>query len=286
MKDANIGLPDGAWFFLLKRYVLVVALAMASALLGTTRAGPSANQAENRANTQANRFGPLALAEQAVKSTTTEAAKTSAEAKAKLEKTSAAAKAETGTNWQSMFDGRTLTGWKASDFAGHGDITVEKGQIILPMGNDITGITWTNELPRYNYEVSLEAMRVDGSDFFCGLTFPVKEDPCSLIMGGWGGGVVGLSSLDGMDASENETTTYINFTEKRWYRVRLRVGGDKIQAWLDDKPLINVTTKDRKISIRIEVEESKPFGIATWRTTGALRNLKIRRLDTEDTNAK
>ena len=57
-----------------------------------------------------------------------------------------------------------------------------------------------------DYEVTLEAMRVDGNDFFCGMTFPAGKDPCTLIVGGWGGTVVGLSSINGMDASENETT--------------------------------------------------------------------------------
>ena len=51
----------------------------------------------------------------------------------------------------------------------------------------MTGITWTNEMPRMGYEISLEAMRVEGSDFFCGLTFPVGKDYLSLIVGGWGG---------------------------------------------------------------------------------------------------
>lgn len=61
-------------------------------------------------------------------------------------------------------------------------------------------------MPVMNYELSLEAMRVDGSDFFCGLTFPVGSNFCSFIVGGWGGGVVGLSSLNSEDASQNETT--------------------------------------------------------------------------------
>src|SRR5262249_39791253 len=106
---------------------------------------------------------------------------------------------------RSLFDGKTLAGWKATVFGGEGKVAVEKGQIILQRGAPLTGITWAGgppELPRMSYEVSLDAMKVDGSDFFCGLTFPVGPDPCSFIVGGWGGGVVGLSSLDGMDASE------------------------------------------------------------------------------------
>src|SRR5687768_17187826 len=92
-----------------------------------------------------------------------------------------------------LFDGKTLQGWESTDFAGKGTVTVENGEIRIGLGY-MTGITLTNtnDLPRMNYEVSLDAMRVDGSDFFCGLTFPVGKDYCSFIVGGWGGGVVGL----------------------------------------------------------------------------------------------
>jgi hypothetical protein len=176
-----------------------------------------------------------------------------------------------------LFDGKTLNGWRVSDFAGKGPVRVEDGKLILEMGT-MTGVTYTNALPTMNYEISVEAMRVDGSDFFCGLTFPVGNDPCSLIVGGWGGGVVGLSSLDGQDAANNETTQYINFEKGRWYKVRLRVMPNKIQAWIDDDQVIDVDTTDRSISIRLEVEESRPLGFASWSTTAALRNIYLRKL--------
>jgi len=179
--------------------------------------------------------------------------------------------------WQSLFDGKTLKGWKESNFAGRGEVKVKDGQIIMEMGV-MTGITWTNPVVRMNYEISLEAMRVEGSDFFCGLTFPVGNDPCSLIVGGWGGGVVGLSSLDSNDASSNETTQYINFKNGKWFLIQLRVTPNRIQAWLDGDPLIDVDTTGKKISIRSEVDESVPLGVATWATTGALRNFKLRKL--------
>lgn len=181
----------------------------------------------------------------------------------------------------SLFDGKSLKGWKAVNFGGQGEVYLENGCIFLEMGVDLTGITWQKPklLPKSNYEVTLEAMRVNGTDFFCGLTFPVRDDPCSLIIGGWGGGLCGLSSLDGFDASENETTTYQRFESERWYKIRLRVTDDKIQAWLDDKQIVDVDTTGRKISIRREVDLSRPFGIASWQTTAALRNIKIRKLE-------
>ncbi len=180
--------------------------------------------------------------------------------------------------WRSLFDGKSLEGWKATDFGGEGEVHVEDGSLVLDMGNDLTGVTITREVPRMNYEVELQAMRVDGSDFFCGLTFPVKDDPCSLIVGGWGGGVCGLSSLDGFDASENETTSYKEFKTGQWYPVRLRVTEQKIEAWLDGERIVDVETKGRRISVRSEVERSRPFGLACWRTKAALRDIRVRQL--------
>jgi hypothetical protein len=176
-----------------------------------------------------------------------------------------------------LFDGKTLTGWTVTDFAGHGTVRVEEGKIILDTGH-MTGITWTNDLPRVNYEVSLDAMRVEGSDFFCGLTFPVGNDPCSFIVGGWGGGVVGLSSIDSEDASQNESTSYMNFMNNRWYHIRVRVMPKQIQAWIDEERVVNVETEGKRLSIRLEVEPSKPLGIATWNTAAALKNIRLRTL--------
>ena len=89
---------------------------------------------------------------------------------------------------------------------------------------------------------------------------------------------MGISSLDGEDAANNETTKYLSFENGRWYKIRLRVMPAAIQAWIDNDKVVDVVTTDRKISIRIEVEPSVPFGIATWSTTGAMRNLRLRRI--------
>ena len=134
----------------------------------------------------------------------------------------------------------------------------------------MTGITWTNTPPRKDYEISLEAMRIEGSDFFCGLTFPFGESACSLIVGGWGGSLVGLSSLDYADAANNETTKFMPFENGRWYKIRLRVKSDRITAWVDNKELVNIETTGRKVSIRLECEPSLPLGVATWSTTAAI----------------
>ena len=181
--------------------------------------------------------------------------------------------------WTPLFDGKTLDGWKSIDFGGHGDVTVEDGRIVLGQGDTLTGIRGTREIPKMNYEVTLEAMRVEGTDFFCGLTFPYGETHATFVLGGWGGGIVGLSSINGDDASENETTQIKKFDKGRWYRVRLRVAPEKIEAWIDDEQMVNVTTQGKKITMRAgEIELSEPFGIASFRTQAALRGIKLRRL--------
>jgi hypothetical protein len=181
--------------------------------------------------------------------------------------------------WQPLFDAKTLTNWKATQFGREGPVTVENGQIVLAPGNSLTGITWSGApLPTTNYEIALQAMRVSGSDFFAGVTFPVGDSSCSLILGGWGGTVVGLSSIDGMDASENDTSQSIQFESNRWYNVRIRVTPARIEAWLDDKPIVNQDLKGHKVDIRIEVEPSQPLGVASYRTRSALREIRLRRL--------
>ena len=179
--------------------------------------------------------------------------------------------------WQPLFDGKTLNGWKSTEFGGRGEVDVKGGLLTIHMGAMLSGVSWTNPLPKVDYEVELDAMKVDGGDFFCGLTFPVGESFCSLIVGGWGGGVVGLSSIDGQDASENETTKFMTFEKNRWYHIRLRVTKPKIEAWIDNEKLVDQSIVDRRVSLRPgEIELSAPFGLATWQTTAALRDLRIR----------
>ena len=180
---------------------------------------------------------------------------------------------------QSLFDGKELGHWKSTDFGGQGEVKVEDGKMILTHGESLTGVTWQGDVPaRMNYEIELDAQRVDGSDFFCGLTFPVNKSCASLIVGGWGGGVCGISCLDDNDAARNETTKVLEFKTGKWYHIRLRVIPDKIQAWIDDDKIVDVETKDRKISVRFEVEPSQPLGIASYQTTAALKNIKLRKL--------
>ena len=192
------------------------------------------------------------------------------------------------TKWQAMFDGKSLDGWRVVDkfdFEDHGKVEVRDGAIVISAGKPASGISWKKKHPKIDYEIAFEAKRVEGDDFFCGLTFPVAESYCSWIVGGWGGQVVGLSNLDDASAVENETTINVDFKSNRWYKLRIRVTADRIVAWIDDKEVINTEIVGRKLAIWWEQEPSQPLGIVAWKTTSALRHLKMRELSKAEVEA-
>ena len=186
----------------------------------------------------------------------------------------------------SLFDGSSLAGWRIADeadFTSHGEVTVRDGHIELEIGNPATGVVRKDDdVPKINYEIELEAMRTGGGDFFCGLTFPIREQYCTLIVGGWGGGVVGLSNIDGMAASENSVASWQDFKDDRWYKIRLLVTEVEIKVWIDDEQLIKVETDKHNYDIWWEQEPMRPLGIATWYTSAALRSIHLRRVDPQD----
>lgn len=180
-----------------------------------------------------------------------------------------------------LFDGRTLEGWEIAgeqDFGLHGEVQVQEGVIRIAAGHPASGIRYTGDITRTDYELSFDARRDEGNDFFCGLTFPVGEDYLTLIVGGWGGNIVGLSNLDGASASENESTQSIHFEDGKWYHFRLRIEEKSIRLWIDEEETFDINIEDRELSIWWEQEPMRPLGICSWYTSTSLRNIEMRSL--------
>ena len=178
-----------------------------------------------------------------------------------------------------LFNGKTLEGWKVTDFGGEGKVIVRDNTIVMERGSQMTGITWAGgKLPRSNYELTVEGKRIEGSDFFCTTTFPVGDNYCSFVTGGWGGSIIGLSNVDHMDASENQTSHSHEFKKNTWYQFRIRVTEEKIEVWIDKDQVVDQDRKEHTFGLRIECDACRPLGIATYDTVGAVRNIRLKEL--------
>lgn len=185
-----------------------------------------------------------------------------------------------------LFDQKSLNGWKKTNFGGEQDVFVtDDGLLQLDTGYPMTGITFqgtsavpAQSLPKENYELQLRVKKVDGGDFFAGLTFEVGDQPCSFIAGGWGGQTVGLSSVDGKDAARNDTRTIHRFPSDQWYLIRIRVTTEKIVCWIDDKQVVDQDRSGHEFSVRSEVEQSRPLGFCNFQTTSQISDFRVVRL--------
>lgn len=183
----------------------------------------------------------------------------------------------TAQDWKPLFDGKTLEGWKSTPFRGGAEIRLVDGAIQLPAGEPLTGASYTGSFPKADYEIRFEARRVRGGDFFASLTLPVGESFGTWVLGGWGGDIVGFSSIDGWDASDNETRSYFEFEPGRWYRFRIVVTKEKVQGWIGNDRVLAFSINGREISMRPgEIEKSAPLGFASYRSEGEVRQVEWR----------
>ena len=179
-----------------------------------------------------------------------------------------------------LFDGKTLNDWQVLDAGGSGKVEVKDGQMLIGIGDSLTGVIYKNadKLPVTNYEITFDAQRLEGDDFFCGLTFPVGnlKTCATLICGGWGGSVTGISCIDGLDASENATGHFHKWEDKKWHRIKLRVTPETIIVWANDEKIIEVEIKGRKIGLRSgSIEDYAPLSFTTYQTAAAIKNVVL-----------
>lgn len=184
--------------------------------------------------------------------------------------------------WKLLSD-EYASAWEASGMPEEGQVTVHDGEIMLQPGQPMTGARFTAwksaALPVSRYVIEYEAMRVAGNDFFGTVTFPVNETHVSLVVGGWGGTLVGISSIDDMDASENTTRGNARFENNRWHKVRIEVRDDELRAWINDKLFVNTSIKGRRLGLRAgDIEKCAPFGFASYATQSRIRGVLISRL--------
>ncbi|HBE71407.1 MAG TPA: hypothetical protein DDW52_24950 [Planctomycetaceae bacterium] len=184
---------------------------------------------------------------------------------------------EKDDGWRKLLPAKGLGKWEVTDFGGEGKVTWNGKQLHLGIGQPMTGLHNPNDiLPPEDYELSLRAQRVKGGDFFCCLTFPVGKQRCSFVAGGWGGSVTGISSVNGADASENETSSYSDFENGKWYRIKVQVTKESVKVWIDDEESVDLSRKYADLDTRIEVYGQEPLGVCTFMTEALIEDFKWR----------
>jgi len=175
--------------------------------------------------------------------------------------------------------------WQQAGIPDEGAISVEKGELTVRTGLPMSGCkfaAWDEQgLPGTNYAITYEAMRVEGDDIFGMCTFPVASHAAhaTFVIGGWGGTLTGISSIDFKDASENSTRAEQRFENGTWHRVRIEVRPDDLRAWVNDRLVVNVSIKGRSVTLRPGfIDHCLPFGFATWNTVGRVRAVVVETL--------
>jgi len=181
---------------------------------------------------------------------------------------------------RALFNGKDLSGWKLADIWGNGKVEVlSNGVVSCGIGKPLSGIAYTNPFPTMSYEVKLEALRKEGSDFLVALTLPVDSNACTVVIGGWGGGLCGISSIDYMDASENSHSSGVTLTNNVWYTLRVRVTPGLLEVALNDTLYTAKVPfeKSSRFSLRAgsDIDKCLPFGLATFETRALWRNLTV-----------
>lgn len=191
----------------------------------------------------------------------------------------------TVNDWVSLFDGKTLNGWKPlrkTKYEEGGPVVATNSVISISQGYPYSAVNWTNDFLRTNYKVELRAKRTQGGDIFCGILFPVGTNYCTMVLGGWANNVVGLSCVDHYVAAENQTAVGMSFENDKWYDVRLQVTSMRIQTWVDGKELINLELEDHKISPYPGLEMFAPLGIFTFESGAEIKDIYVGRVRDSD----
>lgn len=184
-----------------------------------------------------------------------------------------------------LFDTPLVNHWQDAKIERGGEVKRETDGFTLKEGTPMTGNvfpTWEQDgLPVIGYRVTYEAMRVSGGDFFGSVTFPVgsRERCVTFVLGGWGGTQMGISSIDGADASENPTGSSQRFENGRWYKVQIEVQEQSLRVWLDGRPLVSFNPKGRQLHLRgADIAKCVPFGFASYGTEGRVRACVVEKL--------
>ncbi len=190
---------------------------------------------------------------------------------------------EDAGDWVSLFDGHSLTGWKANEHANA--FKVENGQIVAHGGRAHLFYTGTGLHADFkNFEFSAEVMTRPGAD--SGIYFHT-----AFLPSGWP--VAGFEvQVANTCAGENRKTgslfavrnVYKQFVkDNEWFRVNILVRGKQVQIRLNDMLVVDYV--EPNVPFRVDPQFERVLNHGTFalqahgpQSTTYFRNLRVRPL--------
>lgn len=153
-------------------------------------------------------------------------------------------------NWQSLFDGKTLNGWK--QMTGSAIYTVENGMIVGTTAAKSPNSFLVNE-QRFSgdFVLELEAMMTD-TNTNSGVQFKSNFDAAANKGQGrvygyqyefdpstrkWSGGIYDEGRRDWLYPGSNNPKGQVLFTPNVFHKIRIECIGQTVKTWLDGKPV-------------------------------------------------
>jgi len=186
-----------------------------------------------------------------------------------------------GAREWALFDGTKLDGWRVLDprppsrLRGP-SVRLGGGRLVLDGGKRAAGIAWTGPLLRENYELAVEAMRIERDGAFLAIVFPVGDASCALVVGGPPG--TGLDTIDGQPLPRNPTRRDTWFDSGRLYKISIRVTRTRVAVRVDQNTLLEMPRAGHDFTTPEWCSDFKPLGLLNWRTAAAVRSVRMRRL--------
>jgi hypothetical protein len=94
-----------------------------------------------------------------------------------------------------------------------------------------------------------------------------------------------LEAVDDRTGPNNLTRRDFTCRDGHWYRIRLRVTATAIEGWVDGEKVVDLNPAGHTFSLHPNQFPLRPFGLRTWKSHSALRNLRLRRLKTSKADA-
>ena len=194
--------------------------------------------------------------------------------------TTAHAAEKAGDDWQTLFDGKTLTGWRASEVPG--SFRVQDGAIVVRGPRShlfyVGPVEWHDFR---NFELQLDVMTKPGAN--SGVYFHTAwQDE------GWP--AKGYEVQVNNSQSDPKRTAGLYAVEDNfkapakddvWFTLRIRVEGQRARTFVDDKPIIDYTQPEkpeRPADMRGRLLSSGTFALQAHDPGSEVhyRNIKVR----------